>query len=184
MKRKPHTARKKLAGKKVHLRPFSVADATARYVRWLNDAAVNQYLESRFERATPRSARKYVQGVLADEHSYFFAIIEAASGEHIGNIKLGPVHPYHKTGDIGYFIGEKWAWGKGYATEAVLLVMDFAFKKLKLRKITAGIYAPNAGSARVLEKAGFKREGLRVKQYRRGRGHADAVMFGKLNPKR
>lgn len=182
MKRNPHTDRKKLLGKKVYLRPFSIADATGRYVRWLNDTAVNQYLESRFKRATIQSVRDYIKEVLADKSSYFFAIIETASGEHIGNIKLGPVHPYHKTGDVGYFIGEKWAWGKGYATEAVLLIAAFAFTQLKLHKITAGTYAPNAGSARVLQKAGFKQEGLRIKQYRIGRGYADALLFGKLNP--
>ena len=166
----------------MHLRPIVTADATERYTNWLNDKSVNQYLESRFEHATSSSVHNYIKEVLADKHSYFFAIIENTNGEHIGNIKLGPVHSHHKTGDIGFFIGEKSSWSKGYATEAILLIVTFAFKKLKLRKVTAGAYASNAGSIRVLQKAGFKQEGLRTKQYRSGRGYTDALLFGKLNP--
>lgn len=50
--------------------------------------------------------------------------------------------------------------GKGYTTEALKLVVDFAFKELKLHRIEAGAMPDNIASIRVLEKAGFEKEGI------------------------
>ncbi|MEB8723247.1 GNAT family protein, partial [Bacillus cereus] len=49
---------------------------------------------------------------------------------------------------------------KGYATEALQLVVDFAFRELKLHRIEAGAMLDNIASIRVLEKVGFKKEGI------------------------
>ncbi len=49
---------------------------------------------------------------------------------------------------------------KGYTTEALQLVVDFAFRELKLHRIEAGAMLDNIASIRVLEKVGFKKEGI------------------------
>ncbi len=49
---------------------------------------------------------------------------------------------------------------KGYTTEALQLVVDFAFRELKLHRIEAGAMLDNLASIRVLEKVGFKKEGI------------------------
>jgi len=51
-------------------------------------------------------------------------------------------------------------WGKGYATEAVRLLIKFAFEELDLLRIYAKIYEYNIGSMKVLEKTGFERKPL------------------------
>ena len=59
---------------------------------------------------------------------------------------------------IGYGLSSKYT-GKGYATKAVLLSLEIAFNALHFHRIIAGVEPENIGSIRVLEKAGFTREG-------------------------
>jgi RimJ/RimL family protein N-acetyltransferase len=66
---------------------------------------------------------------------------------------------YRINAEIGYWIGEPY-WGKGYATEAVRLLIKFAFEELDLLRIYAKIYAYNTGSMKVLEKTGFEKEAI------------------------
>jgi ribosomal-protein-alanine N-acetyltransferase len=93
-----------------------------------------------------------------DEY-YFYGIFLAESNTLIGNINFafverGPL----QSAMIGYDIAEKYA-GKGYATKAVLLSLKIAFKELNFHRIIAGAEPENLASIRVLEKAGFTREG-------------------------
>lgn len=80
------------------------------------------------------------------------------NGKQIGNIKLNIQSQRYKRADVGYFIGNKDFWGKGLATEAVKLIVNFGFEKLDLNKIVAGAFEQNLGSIKVLSKAGFCKE--------------------------
>lgn len=66
---------------------------------------------------------------------------------------------YRKSAEIGYWIGEPF-WGKGIATQAAKLVVDYGFTKLGLLRIFSGVFENNPGSCRVLEKAGFTRDAV------------------------
>lgn len=76
-------------------------------------------------------------------------------GITLGNIRRG----VGQNGMIGYWSGEPYA-GKGYMTEALSLVIPFAFDQLRLHRIEAACIPHNQRSIRLLEKAGFEREGL------------------------
>ena len=84
-----------------------------------------------------------------------FGIFEKKKERHIGNIKVGPVNKGKKVADISYFIGERDYWGKGAATEAISLIAEFSFKKLKLKKLYANSYLQNRASIQVLVKNNF-----------------------------
>lgn len=155
----------RLRGEKISLRPVALADVTETYCGWLNDPEVNRYLETRFAVQTLASVRSYAAAAIAAPDLLFLAIIENATGRHLGNIKLGPVLPQHRRGEISFFIGEKGCWGKGYATEAVGLLTEYALCRLSLVKVTAGCYGTNVGSQRVFEKLGYEREAVFRKQY-------------------
>lgn len=89
-----------------------------------------------------------------------FFIFENRSGRLIGGITIGNIrHGVSQSGQIGYWIGERYA-GQGFMLEAVRLVIHFAFETLRLHRIEAACIPDNARSVRVLEKAGFQREGL------------------------
>lgn len=61
--------------------------------------------------------------------------------------------------EIGYWIGEPY-WGRGYATEAVRLLIAYAFREAELRRLYAYVYGYNIASMRVLEKVGFEKEAI------------------------
>ena len=89
-----------------------------------------------------------------------FFIHENATGRLVGGITIGNIrYGVAQTGQIGYWIGERYA-GKGFMHEALRLVVRHAFETLRLHRIEAACIPDNERSIRVLEKAGFRREGL------------------------
>jgi len=97
----------------------------------------------------------YMQGL-----AIAFFIFERPGGRLAGGITLGNIrHGVSQSAHIGYWIGERYA-GRGLMTEAVRLVARFAFDTLRLHRIEAACIPGNVRSIRVLEKAGFRREGL------------------------
>jgi RimJ/RimL family protein N-acetyltransferase len=90
--------------------------------------------------------------------NYTFAVEELNTKKFIGllGFKLGS-KKYNKA-EVYYKLNVDY-WGKGYATEALNLVLDFGFYNLKLHRIVAGCAIENIGSIKVLEKVGMKREG-------------------------
>lgn len=149
-----------LRGQTVHLREIEPTDVTDAYLGWMRDAELTRFMESRLDEHTRESLMSFVQTRRQSEREWMFAICGAQCGTHIGNIKLGPIHPHHLRADIGIIVGEREWHGRGVATESIRLVVDFAFRILGLAKLTAGMYAENIGSRRAFEKAGFTVEGV------------------------
>jgi [ribosomal protein S5]-alanine N-acetyltransferase len=80
--------------------------------------------------------------------------------EVVGGIGLEPRHDvYRKTAILGYWLSEN-LWGRGIMPQAVKLVTDYAFTQLNFIRIQASVYSKNPASMRVLEKAGFVKEGI------------------------
>lgn len=89
-----------------------------------------------------------------------FLIFENASGAMTGGITLGNIrYGVSLSAHIGYWMGERYA-GRGYMHEALGLVVDHAFESLHMHRLEAACLPNNERSIRVLEKAGFTREGL------------------------
>lgn len=98
-----------------------------------------------------------------EDKAYFFVICAQASGQIIGEIMLTEVVRYNlQSCWIGYFL-DKEQNGKGYMTEAVNLVVRYAFDELDFHRIEAGVMPHNTGSIKVLLKAGFHKEGIAKK---------------------
>lgn len=155
------------------------ADATTDYARWMNDPEIVRYTESRYTAHTIDGIRHYIAAMRADPGSLLLAIEREKDGRHIGNIKIGPVDWYHRSGDIGLLIGETDCWGQGYASEAIAALADHAFAVLRLEKLTAGVYAPNTGCIRAFERGGFVSEGVRLKQCLFENSRVDVVLMGR-----
>lgn len=170
-----------LQGERLVLRPLEIQDVGEAYVRWMNDPAINRFLESRWDSHDEASLAAFVSRVSADPDSFPFAIVRRDSGAHIGNIKLGPIDRHHLTGSMGILIGDRDSWGKGFGTEAIRLLVAFAFEDLGLHKLTAGCYGPNVESIRAFEKAGFAVESVRPNHYAFEDGYVDAVLLGLVN---
>lgn len=170
----------KITGEKIFLRPVILEDCNQTYLNWLLDPMVSQCLETRWQKQSLETIKSFVQSMLVNPNNYLFAIIEKTTNKHIGNIKLGPINTDHLYADVSYFIGDRNAWGKGYASEAVSLITKFGFEELHLHKLQAGVYASNKGSIKILEKEGYKLEGRLQKKLWLNELWEDHLWFGIL----
>jgi len=82
--------------------------------------------------------------------------------------------------EIGYWLGKKY-WNKGIMTEAVKLIVNFAFKELDKKKLTIGFLEDNISSRRVAEKNGFKYEYLKKKEAFKEGKYKDIIYFTIFN---
>lgn len=165
-------------GDRVQLRLCTLHDCTERYVAWLADPLVARYLETRWRPQTLADVREFVASMLGADHSYLFAIV--FQGQHVGNIKVGPINRFHAHADVSYFVGDRSVWGQGIATDAIRVICRVAFDRLGLHRVQAGLYASNGGSRRALEKAGFQLEGNFRRQLQGAEGWEDHLWFGLL----
>ena len=101
-----------------------------------------------------RAAARWLAGERAD-----LVILDAASGERTGAIGLYHSEPETGQAMVGYGMLPGWR-GRGYPTRAAQLVALWAFAETGIARLIAGTLPGNVGSQRVLEKAGFRREGL------------------------
>jgi ribosomal-protein-alanine N-acetyltransferase len=158
-----------------------VADDLERLHRWENDAEIIEMSSDDLNGSTIESIRKLLaRWCGTEENAVRFAVRLAESGEYVGFVNLGEIERSQGRCKMGYVIGEKALWSRGYATEAVRAVVAHAFGALGLHRIQAGAYPTNPASIRVLEKAGFRREGVLRASVRRGDGFIDEIVFGLL----
>ncbi|MDO8463429.1 MAG: GNAT family N-acetyltransferase [bacterium] len=166
-----------LMSKRLYLRPVEIEDLD-RYYRWMNDRAVTRTLLR--HTPLPRGAEEaWIRACTMERPStdFVFAVVLAETREHIGTVGLHEINWIDRTGTTGWFIGEKEHWGKGYATEAVLLMLHYAFTGLNLRKITSQTIASNIASNRVHEKCGYRECGRSHAQVFRDGQYVDELLF-------
>ncbi len=105
-----------------------------------------------------------------------WAIVRAADVLLIGAIVLGVV-PRHARGELGYWLGVPY-WNHGYTSEAARRVTMFGLVDRGLHRIQSMCYPHNCASARVMEKAGLRYEGLLREYIRKGATFEDVLMYG------
>ena len=169
-----------LTGERLYLRPLEASDVNEEYVRWMNDPEVTRYLGTGRFPATLEGLRAYLGRFQDPATDLIFAIIDKESGLHVGNVTLNRIQWVHRTADTGILIGRKEFWGKGYAFEAWMLLFDYAFRRLGLRKVIAGAIEGHNGSLSVLRRLGFREEGLLRKEYLIDGEFRDAIRMGLL----
>ncbi len=113
---------------------------------------------------------------------YRFGIFLNETNELIGTIAISDIlRGGIQSCYVGYSLDEAHN-GKGYATEALGLIVKFGFEELKLHRIEAGVMPRNVASQRVLEKCGFVREGLARKNVNINGKWEDHYTYGIINP--
>ncbi len=149
-----------IQGNTIYLKLMTVEDVTDDYVSWMNDEEVVQYTESRWNSYTMDDLREFVKKTNNGISNFMFAIHSNENDLHIGNIKIGNINPVHRYADLGIVIGNKDYWGKGIATESIMIATKYAFEELNLNKLFAGMYAKNLGSFKAFIKAGYREIGV------------------------
>ncbi|GGM69752.1 GNAT family acetyltransferase [Thermogymnomonas acidicola] len=110
-----------------------------------------------------------------------FAIRDAVSHELVGIIGLSDLDSYDLDAHVGYWIGRKF-WGMGYATRALSLVCDFAFRDLGMHRLHTRVLEDNLRSLRVLMKNGFQVEGYMRECFLRDGEFLSMFILGRINP--
>lgn len=168
-------------GKRVSIRPLRLSDAAHLYEN-VKDKEIVTWTVS-IPHPYPRDgAVKFIRKAqynIRNNRSYAFGIVLNETGTVIGVVSLMAFDWENKNAEIGYWLAKK-HWGEGLMTEAVRLVLKFGFRNLKLHRVYARLFEANIGSARILEKCGFKLEGrMREERYRSGTWH-DTLRYGIL----
>jgi ribosomal-protein-alanine N-acetyltransferase len=154
-----------LAGDGIFLRTPTLAD----YAAWAELRSESRTFLAPWEPTWPaddltrtafrRRIRRY-QTEVRDEHAYPFFIFHQPDSNLLGGITLSNVtRGMTQTATIGYWMGERYA-NRGYMARALRALVPFAFASLRLHRLEAACLPHNAPSIRLLEKLGFKREGL------------------------
>lgn len=169
----------KIFGKRIFLEPLNHKNFSRDYVNWMQDEEVLQFLTGRTKAYSMEELEEYVTKMNESPTNYLFGIFLRAGNIHIGNIKIGGIDPSHRFADVGLLIGNKDMWGKGYATEAIGLVTQYAFNKLSLKKLTAGMVVENIGSYKAFIKAGYKEVGKLSGHVISNGKHVDTILFEK-----
>ena len=174
-----------LRGEKIYLRELRASDVseTSSYYRWMNDPEVTRYFEhTGFFPVTVEQLLERVNNVNRNPDIVSLAVmLDEAAPVHIGTVRIGPINWLHRFSELMITIDRPY-WRRGHATEAVMLMRDYAFNKLNLHKLTATAYADNLASVKLLQKVGFSVEGSYKEQFLLDGRYSDGIMLGMLRP--
>ncbi|WP_437887141.1 GNAT family N-acetyltransferase [Phytobacter sp. V91] len=138
-----------LSTPRLTLSPFSEADWPF-FLAMRQSPDVMRYMG---EIATEQDIRTLFNMHLHDQHSF---VIRDRAGEALGDIGLHISTEHPQEADVGYSIAP-FAQGKGFASEALAAIQDYAFGHTSITALNAWVLADNHGSVRVVEKLGFVR---------------------------
>ena len=149
-----------LQGEALIMRPLEAVDAADIYAFvQAKEIAENTFVPSPYP---PEAADEFVRTrreLWRKGEAYVFGIIERRGGCFAGCMGLHPIEE-HNRAEVGYWIGKPY-WGRGLATAALRLLIQFGFETLELNRIEAGHFGGNWASGRVMEKANMRFEAVR-----------------------
>ncbi len=140
---------------KIYLRPLSTSDINEKYLFWVNDPAVTEYLEIGSQRLTSNDLIKYVEES-PEKGRHNYAIVTKTSRQHIGNGSLYSIDPTNKNFEIGWFIGEKNFWGGQYSSMIIFYLLKIGFVEMGLEKCIGGVEKENIKARMSNKFSGFK----------------------------
>jgi [ribosomal protein S5]-alanine N-acetyltransferase len=161
---------------RLNLREFVITDFDAVYA-YSSDSRVTRYLF--FGPRDQDSTAEYLEGLLASQRErprtrFELAVEEISSGRVIGACDLSFIE--RSVVDLGYMLGIEY-WGKGYATEIALALIDAAFFDLRADRVISTVDVNNSASIRVLEKIGMRWEAVYRKHRRAKNRWWDCHLF-------
>ncbi len=167
-------------GKLVRLRAIEPEDAE-HFFQINRERDVDRNLEMVWPPASMAGQRKFVEEAATagfkDGHNYGFQIETIDSARHVGSIDTHHCDPRVGKFEYGLSVREQYR-GRGYASEAILLVMRYYFQELRYQKCDVGVFDFNPASIHLHEKLGFVLEGRRRRATYSGGEFHDMLLFG------
>jgi RimJ/RimL family protein N-acetyltransferase len=170
-------------GKLVRLAMDNPEDWAKSFARWRRDTEYYRLLDTDpVSLFSVKAFQKEFEANLEKKpfDDYLFAIHTIEGDQMIGFIWLGGIDWNHSNGWVGIGLGEREYWGKGYGTDAMQVVLRYAFTELNLHRVSLDVFSYNPRAIRSYEKAGFTHEGRLRKLLARDGERADDVWMGIL----
>ncbi len=152
-----------LKGQLVRLAAVDHEELGKAYTKWNRDSELKRLLDSGASRLHSSKAgvdffKKDLENVT--EGQYYFCIRAIEDDRLLGDINLDVInHWASRDAFVGIGIHDRVDWGKSYGTEAMKLMLKFAFTEVNLRRVTLTVFEYNPRAIRSYEKAGFRIEG-------------------------
>jgi RimJ/RimL family protein N-acetyltransferase len=152
------------------------------FLKWFNDPEITQYLVM-YRPMTRIEEEEWMEKLKDREDTILLSItIPKDDGSEIliGNCGIHRIDWKNRSAEIGITIGEKEYQNKGYGTEAIELLLDYAFSTVNLNRIELSVYEYNVRALKVYSKLGFIEEG-RKRQFMWSKGaYHDAIIMSIL----
>src|SRR5579884_421038 len=165
---------------RLRLRPLNMTDAPAMFAYGSDPeiARLGMWLPLANLAESEADIREVLAGYQNGEQ-WTWAIEQQGDDTMIGRCDLLKYRRIHRNAEVGYTLARQ-VWGKGYATEALHTLAQFAFSQLQLHRLEALVLDFNIASIRVLEKVGMRREGIKHEAYFVDGHFADLLCYGLL----
>lgn len=129
-----------------------------------------------------KAVRGWLEKLVDKDNEYEFAIRTLAEDRVVGEIGLGMARHNRGEAFVGIGLGDRDDWNKGFGTDAMRVLLRYAFLELDLYRVSLSVFEYNPRAMRSYEKAGFLVEGrVRGALHRAGR-HWDEIFMGVLRP--
>jgi RimJ/RimL family protein N-acetyltransferase len=156
-------------------------DDSIAFARWSED---DQYLrimdDDPARPVSPEAHADWERPFLQMPNAFMFRVRTLEDDTMIGTVALGNVQWVHRTAMLGIAIGDPRYRGRGYGSDAIKLILGYAFRELNLYRVWLHTLGFNLPAQRAFERAGFKREGAqRGAIWREGR-RTDLLYYGML----
>lgn len=166
-------------GNLVRLAAFDPEKDAEHLARWNQDSHFQQLSSSGPAKLwTVKEMKEWLEKH-ADE-LYNFTIRTIDDDRVIGNVDLNGMDWVTRNCWVGIGIGEREDWGKGYGTDAMNLVLQFAFESLNLNRVSLTVFDYNERAVASYRKAGFREEGRLRQWMQRGGERHDLIFMGVL----
>ncbi|WP_235851612.1 GNAT family N-acetyltransferase [Heyndrickxia camelliae] len=169
-----------LEGEMIYFQKLSTENAQAIH-SYASDSEVSRFIGWNLMNSVDETC-EHIELMLKREAAgthLYTSIVLKSTQEIIGTAMIFNFDDEANKAEIGYVIHRD-HWGKGYGTEIVGLITDFAFQTLHLHKLYAYVVDANIGSARILEKNGYELEGRLKDHYFIEERYYDALFLGRI----
>ena len=165
---------------RVRLRWLTAADVPALYEIFSSPEVTRYWSWTAYtELAQAEKLLAEIHGLFRSGTLYQWGVARKSDDTVLGTCTLAQIDWAHRRAEIGFALGHA-HWGQGLMREAVDALLHHAFGELGLRRVEADVDPRNAASLRLLERFGFRREGLLRERYEVGEEIQDAVLLGLL----
>jgi RimJ/RimL family protein N-acetyltransferase len=148
--------------------------------KWLGDAEIRGLI-GEVASMSKEDSERFLEKVRGDAQRAWFMVVVKENNKVIGEAGLLRMDRAWRTTDISVIIWEREEWGKGYGTEAVLLLLDHAFRHLDFHRAAVGVVGFNERALRFWEKVGFRKEGVQRDGYYYDGKYHDFVLMSILD---